>query len=217
MKIDVVTLNVLKNFSKFNNSIWIEEGSVLQVISGKRTVFAKATVPTIFPKRFGIYELSRFIAIISLFKDPDLIFGDNFVEIVGDGRSAKYFYSSEEVIVKVSKLPVMKTQDVSFKFTNQQLIDIDKAAGVLGFQEIIISGDGENLFLQVADVKNSTSNVYSINIGKTDKTFKAIFISENLKIMPCDYEASISFKGIMHLKGDGVEYWLSMSENSTFD
>jgi hypothetical protein len=216
MKIDVVTLNILKNFSKFNNSIFIEEGNVLQFISGKRTVAAKATVPTIFPRKFGIYELTRLIAIISLFKDPDLIFKDNYVEIVGDGRSAKYYYSSEEVITKVKKLPTLKTHDVVFKLTNQQLVDVDKAAGVLGLQEIVISGDGENLYLQVADVKNPTGNVYSINIGKTNKTFKAIFVSENLKILPCDYEATISFSGIMHLRGEGIEYWVSMNDKSTF-
>ena len=46
--------------------------------------------------------------------------------------------------------------------------------------------------------------------------FKAIFKAENIKIIPGDYEVSISSKGISHFSGESVEYYIAVESNSTF-
>jgi hypothetical protein len=77
-------------------------------------------------------------------------------------------------------------------------------------------GDGKNLYLQAADSKNPSGDVYSIQIGETDKAFKAIFKAENIKIIPGDYDVNISSKGISHFVRDDVEYYIAVESSSTF-
>jgi hypothetical protein len=77
-------------------------------------------------------------------------------------------------------------------------------------------GDGTNVFLQAADSKNPSGDVYSINIGDTDKAFKAIFKAENIKIIPGDYDVTISSRGISHFSGKDVEYWIAVEQSSQF-
>lgn len=218
MKIDTVTIGVLKNFAKINPSILIQEGNILKTISSTKTIMAKAVVPTTFDKKFAIYNLDRFISTLSLFNDPDLTFKDRSVTIKTGNKKTEYTFADESLIKaapdKEIKLPSI---DVSFKITNDILKDIEKGAGVLGLPEIIIVGDGNTVSIQAADVKNPSSDLYSIDIGKTDKVFKAVFKFENIRIIPGDYEVSICSKGISHFKGDIVEYWIAIESNSTFE
>ena len=100
MKIDTNTVNVLKNFSKINPSIVVQEGNVLKTISPTKTIMAKATVPTNFSKRFAIYNLDVFIALLSTFKDPTLKFGDKSVNISEDNRKGNFTYADENTVTK---------------------------------------------------------------------------------------------------------------------
>ena len=217
MKIDTNTINVLKNFSKINPSILIQEGNTLKTISTSKTIMAKATVSTEFGKRFAIYNLDRFISTLSLFGDPELKFNDSFVDIVEGGKKTHYRYADENTITKAPDKEInLPSIDVSFKLTDENLKDVFRAAGVLGLPEIVVAGDGNTIFLQAADSKNIAGDVYSIVIGETTKTFKAIFKSENIKIIPGEYEVSISSRGISHFSGKEAEYWIAVEQTSTF-
>lgn len=217
MKIATNTLSVMKNFSKINPSIFVQEGNTLKTISPSKTIMAKAKVETSFDKKFAIYNLDRFISTVSLFNDPELKFGEKSVEIFDGNKKSQYTYADESAITKVPEKEInLPSIDVSFKLTNEALKDVEKAAGVLGLPEIAVFGDGRNVFLQAIDSKNPSGDVYSINIGETTKTFRAIFKSENIKIIPGDYEVSISSRGISHFTGNDVEYWIAVEQSSTF-
>jgi hypothetical protein len=217
MKISTNTLNVLKNFAKINPSIVIQEGNVLKTISPSKTIMAKGTVDTNFDKRFAIYNLDRFISTVSLFNDPELKFGDKSVEIYDGSRKSQYTYADESTITKAPDKEInLPSVDISFRLTNENLKDVEKAAGVLGLPEIIVYGDGRNVFLQAADTKNPSGDVYSINIAETTKTFKAIFKFENIKILPDDYDVTISARGISQFSGKNAEYWIAVEQNSAF-
>ena len=217
MKIDTNTTNILKNFAKINPSILIVEGNTLKTISTSKTIMAKATVSTEFGKRFAIYNLDRFISTLSLFGDPELKFNDSFVDIVEGGKKTHYRYADENTITKAPDKEInLPSIDVSFKLTDENLKDVFRAAGVLGLPEIVVAGDGNTIFLQAADSKNIAGDVYSIVIGETTKTFKAIFKSENIKIIPGEYEVSISSRGISHFSGKEAEYWIAVEQTSTF-
>jgi hypothetical protein len=217
MKISTNTVNVLKNFAKINPSIVVQEGNVLKTISPSKTIMAKAKVETDFGKRFAIYNLDRFISTVSLFNDPELKFGDKSVEIFDGNKKSQYTYADETTITKAPDKEInLPSVDVSFRLTNDHLKDVEKAAGVLGLPEIVVMGDGTNVFLQAADSKNPSGDVYSINIGDTDKAFKAIFKAENIKIIPGDYDVTISSRGISHFSGKDVEYWIAVEQSSQF-
>lgn len=217
MKIDVDTVNVLKNFSKINPSIVVQEGNVLKTISPTKTIMAKAKVKTDFAKRFAIYNLDRFISIVSTFTDPEFKFGDKSVDISDSNKKTHYVYADETTVTKAPDKEInLPSVDVTFKLTNNDLKDVEKAAGILALPEIAVVGDGKTISLQAVDTKNPTGDVYSIAIGETDKAFKAIFKAENIKIIPGDYEVSISSRGISHFVHEDVEYFIAVESNSTF-
>lgn len=217
MKISTNTVNVLKNFAKINPSIVVQEGNVLKTISPSKTIMAKANVETDFSKKFAIYNLDRFISTVSLFNDPELKFGDRAVEIFDGNKRTQYTYADETTITKAPDKEInLPSVDVSFHLSWDNLKDVEKAAGVLALPEIIVMGDGKNVFLQAEDSKNPSGDVYSINIGDTDKAFKAIFKAENIKILPGDYQVTISSRGISHFAGKDVEYWIAVEQSSTF-
>lgn len=217
MKIDIDTVNVLKNFSKINPSIVVSEGNVLKTISPTKTIMARAKVKTDFTNRFAIYNLDRFISIVSTFTDPDFKFGDKSVDISDNNKRTHYVYADENTVTKAPDKEInLPSVDVTFKLTNSDLKDVEKAAGILALPEIAVVGDGNNLLLQAVDTKNPTGDVYSIQIGTTDKAFKAIFRAENIKIIPGDYEVSISSKGISHFVHEDVEYFIAVEQNSVF-
>ena len=217
MKISTNTLNVMKNFAKINPSIVVQEGNVLKTISPSKTIMARGKVDTEFSRKFAIYNLDRFISTVSLFNNPELKFGDKSVEIFDGNKKSQYTYADESSITQAPERQIsLPSVDVVFRLTNEHLKDVEKAAGVLGLPEIVVFGDGTNVFLQAADTKNPSGDVYSINIGDTDKTFRAIFKSENIKIIPDDYDVTISARGISHFAGKEVEYWIAVEQSSTF-
>lgn len=217
MKIDVNTMTVLKNFSKINNSIVINEGQTLKTVSSNKTIIGKANVSTVFEHKFAIYDLNRFLSTLGLFADPDLSFSEKFVSISDDKKTLKYTYADESLVIKApDKDIVLPSQDVVVKITNDEMKNVEKALSVLNLPEIVIAGDGNKVTLQAIDSKNPSGDVYSIEIDDTDKTFKAIFKSENIKILPEDYEVTICSKGISHWVSETVEYYIAVESTSSF-
>jgi hypothetical protein len=217
MKITTNTVNVLKNFAKINPSILIQEGNTLKTMSPSKTIMAMAKVDTEFPKRFAIYNLDRFISTASLFTDPNFDFGERTVTIKEGERKTDYVYADENTISKMPEREInLPSIDVTVTLTNANLKEVEKAGGVLGLPEILIVGDGVNVYLQAADSKNPSGDVFSVKIGDNTKTFKAIFKTENIKIIPGDYEVNISARGISHFSGKEAEYWIAVEQSSTF-
>ena len=217
MKIDNNTMSILKNFAKINPSILINEGNILKTVSPTKTIVGKAAVSTVFEQRFAIYDLNRFLSTLTLFKDPELTFNDKNVTITDENKTLNYTYADENVIIKApEKDIVLPSEDVIFKITNDNMKDAEKALSVLGLPEIMIFGDGNIVSLQAADSKNPSGDVYSNEIGVTDKVFKAIFKAENIKILPGDYEVVLCSKGISHWKSDVVEYFIAVESSSSF-
>lgn len=217
MKIDTNTLNVLKNFAKINPSILLNEGNILKTISPNKTIMAKATVTTTFTKRCAIYNLDRFISTLSLFNDPDLVFNDKFVAVSDSGKTSNYYYADEAAIKTPPEREIkIPSIDVSVSIKDTDLRDAEKAAGVLQLPEIFISGNGSTVFLEAGDVKGSINDKFSIEIGETNKTFRAVFKLENLKFLPGNYTVNISSKGISQFTTDNLEYFVAVESTSTF-
>lgn len=218
MKISTNTINVLKNFAKINPSIVIGQGNVIKTISPSKTIMAKATVETEFPQRFAIYNLDRFISVLSLFNDPSLTFGETMVKIEGAGKTTQYVYAEEATITKAPEKNLdLPSVDVMFSLKYEDLKDVEKAAGVLGLPEIAVVGDNGKIYLQSIDSKNPSGDVYSVEIGVgNNKDFRAIFKSENIKIIPDNYEVNICSQGISHFIGAQAEYWIAVEQNSSF-
>lgn len=219
MKIEPKTLSVMKNFSSINPSLLFKSGNVLATVSPTKSVLAKARLDQTFEKQFAIFDLSRFIGVMSLFDNPDLEFGDRSVKMKGEGRELEYRYADvSNIIVPPERDIALPSIDVEFTLTQSNLADIQRALGALGMPEIAVAGDREFMWLQVTDSKNLNGDSYKIKVGATDKKFHLVFKAENLKLIPQDYAVSITSKGMSHFKGNTVidiEYWIALEAKAS--
>ena len=222
MKVSDRTTNLLKNYANINQSIEFREGKLLKTVSPLNTILASVEVEEEFPKTFPIYELNRFLGTLSLFNDPELNFDENGVSITDDKHSAIYRYcgSSSMFQTPPEKNISFPDPEVQFQLSHQQFKTTINAANTLGLPEVVVESNNEDIELVVSDTGNASSDRFSSTVGKTDKTFRMIFKTENLnKIMEGTYNVSLSSKRISHFKreGDSLQYWIALEQNSTFE
>ena len=219
MKLSKDTLAVVKNFAGINSNILLKSGNSLGTISAQKNVMAETTLGEAFPQEFGIYDLNEFLGAMSLFEDPELEFSDKYVTIKEGNNSIKFFASDASVLVTPTKSITFPESDVDFKLTEKDLGMIARTASVLRATDVSFVGDGTNLTIVVGDKKNATGNSYEVQVGTTDKTFKVNLKVENLKMLPGEYDVSVSSKKISRFKstkGDLV-YYVAVEADSTFE
>ena len=222
MKVSDRTINLLKNYANINQSLEFRAGKVLRTVSPLNTILASVEIEEDFPQTFPIYELSRFLGTLDLFKNPELDFTDNGVNITDDNHKAIYRYcgSSSMFQTPPDKDITFPDAEINFKLSQDQFKKTVNAANTLGLPEIVVEGNASEIFLVVNDTGNTSSDIFSTPVGTTDKTFRMIFKTENLnKIMEGTYNVSLSSKRISHFKreGDSLQYWIALEQNSSFD
>ena len=79
MNLSNESVNILKNFSTINPSVWVNEGNTLRTVSPAKTIMASAVVDDDFPTPFGIYDLNQFLGTVGLLENPDFDFKDSLV------------------------------------------------------------------------------------------------------------------------------------------
>ena len=217
MKLDNRTLQILKNFSTINPSLLFKPGSVLSTMSPTKQILAKATVPQTFESEFAIYELSKFIGVLSLFNDPELLIEDKFMTVKSGRSKMRYSFADKSTIIIPPEKEVKLSETlVTLKITTDVLNEVMKAASLLKQPEVaFIAKDGE-LSLSAIDSSNKSKDPYDISLMPYDGSFTMIFKVEHMKPLPGDYEVTIT-KGISYWKGDGVEYYIVSEHNSKFD
>ena len=179
---------------------------------------ADATVNEAFPD-FGIYDLNEFLGAMSLFEDPELDFQDKFVSISQGSMKIKFFAADASVLTAPQKAITFPDAEISFNISAAMLNMIQKTASVLRAADVSIVGDGSTITVVVGDKKNATGNSFSESVGTTDKSFKVNLKVENLKMLPGDYEVSISSKKISRFKSPSSDlvYYVAVEADSTFD
>ena len=222
MKLSSNTTMVLKNFATINQNLVIKEGSELLTMSSMKNIVAKATVEENFPKEIAIYDLNEFLASLSIFKSPVLEFEEQYLTIKEEDQPHKkltYFYSDPSVVQSPTKTITKPSEEVKFHLDMNKLLEMKRAAGVIGSPDMVLQKSSGNSSLLVKDKKNDTANNYSSDI-KTDGDgeYKFFFKVENLKLFDGDYDVKISSKNISHFKNDksNIEYWIALEPESTY-
>ena len=221
MKLNQNTIETLKNFAGINTNILIKEGDELSTISTMRNIFAKAKISDQFTNEFGIYDLNEFLAVVSGMNKPELSLQDKHMTISPEGSKSKvkYFYSDPSVIVAPTKEVNMPEAEVTFSLSETNLEQLKKMAAILKSPDLALIGEkGGDIVLKVCDKKNDTSNNFDIVVGEgatADYTF--YFKVENMKMIPGDYDVSVSSKSISHFKNKKlpIEYWIALEPDST--
>jgi hypothetical protein len=223
VKISKRTLDILKNFSTINSGILVNEGNLLTTLSSTKNILAEARVDETFPRQFAIWDLNKFLGTVSLFKDPDFIFDENFITVKSGGSSVRYYYCAQNLVTSTNKRITMPTAVVEFDLKTKDFAEVMKAASVLQVQHLCVrsSEDGSKIELAVVDKSDTTSNFYSLEVGDNTSgaTFEFIFDVDNLKILQGDYRVSISQKIVSCFtnKNEPLTYWIALNGDSSYE
>ena len=220
MKISNDTRNIFKNFSTINSGIRVKSGNKLETISQMKNILAVATVNESFPQDFSIYNLPEFLGATSLLDDPDFQFGDSSLTVADNNSSLAYFYASEGMVTAPDKMITMPDAEIVIDISSTLLSELQKAASVLGVNDLILSSDGTTIKLEVTDKKNTTSNTFSRIVGEGNGvSYTMNFKIENLKVLDGNYEVSVSSKGISHFNNKDVdlEYFIALEPDSNYN
>ena len=118
MKISKKTLEILKNYASINSNILVQPGNSITTISPVKNVLAEAKVEENFDTQFGIWDLNKFLGVVSLFNDPEFEFEDKCVNIVGSsGSSVKYHYCEPKLLTVPTKKINMPSSVIAFTLT----------------------------------------------------------------------------------------------------
>lgn len=222
MKISKETIEVLKNFSAINPNLVIKNGNTLSTIADAKNIMANATVEETFDTEVGIYDLNEFLSALNLIEDPELDFGDNSVSIRNERASVNYRYSDPLILTSPQKDVNMPEPDFEVKITSNIINEIRKAGGALGHAvvSIVSTEDSDKVYLEVKDPDNSSANTYRLNIGDGEsRSYDFQFLISNLKLLPDDYEISVSSKLISQWNGinNKTQYWIALEKNSNYN
>ena len=220
MKLSENTVNVLRNFATINQGLVFKSGNTLRTVSKQQNVLAKATVTESFDNNFAIYDLNRFLAVLSSMNDPDLTVGTGNVKIASGTSKTTYGLSDETMVVSAPDNDIsVQNAEVKFTLTKDNLAQVLKLSGVLGLPNIAVRGNRKKISIAAVDVKNQDSDVFSVDVGNTDAEFQFIFVTENFKMIAGDYDVQISSKGVAHFKSkkDPLEYWIATEVGSKYE
>lgn len=221
IKLSKETIEILKNFASINSNILVSPGQSLTTVSPVKNVLAEAKVQETFPMQFGLWDLNKFLGVVSLFADPEFVFEEKYVTIHNKNSSVKFFYSEPKLLTTPTKKIMMPDVVINFDLQQKDFSELMKAASILQLSDICVRSNDENIEMVAMDKKDTTSNSYSIVVGKNtgNAEFKMFMKAENLKMLPGDYEVGISQKVVSRFvsKNRYLTYWIALETESTYE
>jgi hypothetical protein len=198
MRLSKETFNILKNFSAINSNILIKPGNRIKTVSSGKNIFAEANVQEDFDTEVGIWDLNKFLGVISMFNNPDLEFHEKYVEISNGRSSVKYYYSEPTLLTVPPKDVKMPDVMFSFDLDEKDLNEILKASSILQVSNLnIVAKDGE-IKIVVSDEKDDTSNSFSVTVNEdySGPDYIGSLDVSDIKFLPGSYKVELS-KGIV--------------------
>lgn len=196
MKISKNTLNILKNYAKINSKLYIFAGNSIATWTKERNQFSDAVVEDNFPVDFGIVDLPRFLASVSMYNDPEFTFGKDCVRF-GEGSSTTTYYYGEPMLfdmTQAKKRIRMPETPIQFDLSADQLASIYKSASVLQAPNLSILSDNDEVIVRVHDITVETSSKYTVREFGSAKghTINLNFAVEFMSMILDDYTVSLS-------------------------
>jgi hypothetical protein len=214
------TLTILKNFSNLNSNLLVTPGNVIKTITPSKNGMAIATVEEKFDVQFGIWDLNKFLGVVSLFHNPTFNFGDKSVRIKNGGDSVvNYYYSEPRLLTYPTKDVNMPSIDITITLTEKNFNELQKAASVMQLPDLSFKSDDDTIVAMVSDLSDPTSNSYKVVVGSGDELpeFLFNFKMENIKILPGDYKINFAKNVVGEFihQTIPVKYWYAMEANTS--
>ena len=214
------TLSILKNFASLNSNLLVKPGKVIKTITPSKNGMAIATVDETFNTEFGIWDLNKFLGVISLFNNPTFDFGAKSMKIKNVGSSVVTYYYSEPRLLSVpTKDVIMPEVNVSITLTEKQFTELQKAASVMQLPDLSFASDNGQIVAMVSDLTDPTSNTYKIvaNEKYNGVDFQFNFKMENIKIVSGDYKINFAKNTVGEFIHQSISltYWFAMEANTS--
>ena len=216
------TLAILKNFASMNSNILVKPGNVIKTITPSKNGMGEAEVDETFDVEFGIWDLNKFLGVISLFNSPSLEFNDKFVTITGaNGSSLKYFYSEPRLLTVPTKQVNMPSVAISVDLSEKTFSDLQKASSVLQLPDLSFTNVDDKIFAIVHDINDPTTNSYKVEVGEVkddSSNFSFNFKMENIRLLPGNYKVDFAKNVVGQFTHEmlNLTYWFAMENTSTY-
>jgi hypothetical protein len=212
VRISKNTLSILKNFSTVNSNLLVRPGNKISTIAPGKNMMAEAIVDETFETQFGIWDLNKFLGVVSLFTDPMLTFHEKYVDIQGADSNVKYFYSEPSLLTVPTKSVKMPETVSVFSVYQDSFTQMLKASSVLQLPQITFISDENGLSAKLHDEDDETSNNYTVSLGDSSTEFEVTFDMEHLRLLPGDYEVTVSQGPVVQFKNLSIDltYWIAV-------
>jgi len=194
MRLSKETYNILKNFAAINSNILIQPGNMLKTVSAGKNIYVEAKVTEDFDVDVPIWDLNKFLGIISMFNNPDLEFHDTHVVITNGRSSVTYYYSEPSLLTVPTREIKMPATVTRFDLEEKDLNEILKASSVLQVSDLRMVGADGKFIISVDDSGQSTSNSFEIIIDEnyTGKDFEGTINVSEMKFIPGSYSVELT-------------------------
>ena len=138
MKLSSNTITLLENYASINGNLIITPGNMLKTMHACRTIF----------------DLKEFLATLAMFKNPDLTFNDQYVDIVDEDDPTihtKYWSADTDILTQIPELKQLPSPSVVFNISNINFKRIQKAAAVLKCPDIVFEGKDGKIVAKVCN------------------------------------------------------------------
>jgi hypothetical protein len=216
------TLSILKNFASLNSNILVTPGNVIKTITPSMNGMAEATVEEDFPIEFGIWDLNKFLGVVSLFQNPSFQFEDKYVRIEGAGGTAvNYFYSNPNLLTVPKKEVKMPKVCAEAYLTQDALSELMRASSILQLPDVCFQSRNDSIYAVVCDRNDPTSNSCEVDLeaDANGKEFSFNFKIDNIRLLSGDYKISFSKNVVVEFENQNIplKYWFAMEPSSTYN
>jgi hypothetical protein len=178
---------ILKNFATISSQVLLAEGKTQKTIAQGKSVLAIAELPDAWPQETGIYDLDKFLGILSLDSKPEIEFGEEAMTITSGASSVNYRYSDPTtILVPPNKTLPTDKPAVEFTLSEAAFSRLGKVVSMLDLDLVVFSvsvnGDEKSVSVAAKDSKNPVSH-----------TAKIVVPSEDI-VAHQDFTADLSFK-----------------------
>ena len=194
MRLSKETYTILKNFAAINSNILIQPGNLLKTVSAGKNIYVEAKVTEDFDIDVPIWDLNKFLGIVSMFNNPDLEFHDTHVVITNGRSSVTYYYSEPSLLTVPTRELKMPKTTIKFDLDEKDLNEILKASSVLQVSDLRMVGEDGKFTISVDDAGQSTSNSFEIVIDEnyTGKDFEGTINVSEMKFIPGSYSVELT-------------------------
>ena len=218
-------VQVLKNFATIFPTLTIYPDKT-EVINALGTVLGtyKFSEPLPIDITFGIHDLNEFLAIVAVYKSPEITLHEKFLIMTDDKSKVKFLtmpvkmvppalvkkkYSATDIITRLDEIGT----ELEFKMTSENLTMLMKMAGHLKAQYIFFSSDTNGIKVTAGTNLDNRDNSWdtiiteSVISNRLDKPIK--FAISELRIMILDYDIRISSAHMSQWTNSfGVDYFI---------